>query len=301
MAQRGSYSFEVDAAGRVAVNTDNLHRLRRLFRDGAIIDEAWGPGDPWDPLVPGVPGDFDHGSWHILCHLAAGAGVYSTSKGLAWVAITHDASKDLYAATVSFKDGAEVRTLRLDATPARELLGGAKLLGFVEGASLGHVTARGRPDDDKRWRRADFDQDVSSEADGGTVWEHWCTTRDIHAWSAMGSSVLGAYLELVSLLGGRFVAAVARGRREHDHPTQLAGLVKAGLLTREEATWDVKPVPIPEAAQKLIYEARPADWLAAAPLLPLDATRAPSYCMFQRRIDRWSTAAQVAADLAGIS
>ena len=76
--------------------------------------------------------------------------------------------------------------------------------------------------------------------------------------------------------------------------------MKSGLLTRDEAIWNVKPLPIPEPAQNLIYEARPADWLSAAPLLPLDPNRAPSYCMFQRRIDRWSDSAAVNADLARI-
>jgi hypothetical protein len=103
----------------------------------------------------------------------------------------------------------------------------------------------------------------------------------------------------VSALGGRFVAAVARGRREHEHPRQLAALVRAGLLTREEATWDVRPVPIPEQAQRLLYEARPEEWIRAAALLPFDAGRAPQYFMFERRIDRWSKAADVKRDLDG--
>jgi hypothetical protein len=103
-------------------------------------------------------------------------------------------------------------------------------------------------------------------------------------------------LTLVSRLGGRYVAAVARGRREHDHPTQLVALVKAGLLTCDEASWNVSPEPIPQSAQDLLYEARPANALQAAELLPftLDAQK---YFMFQRRISRWSQTDDVRRDL----
>ena len=114
-------------------------------------------------------------------------------------------------------------------------------------------------------------------------------------WSSgIGTSVLTAYLTLVSLLGGRFVAAVARGRREHGHPLQLVALVKAGLLTTEEALWDVTPEPIPQVAQNQLYEARPADAFAAAASLAFPALR---YYMFQRRIRRWSKTADVKKDL----
>ena len=108
--------------------------------------------------------------------------------------------------------------------------------------------------------------------------------------------MLEAYLTLVSCLGGHFVAAVARGRREHSHPRQLAALVESGLLTTAEATWDVMPDPIPRAAQNLLYEARPADALAASELLPF-TTGTQRYFMFQRRIRRWSKVASVKRDL----
>ena len=134
------------------------------------------------------------------------------------------------------------------------------------------------------------------DGDGGPVWEHWSTTRDIRSSSVIGTSVLEAYLTLVSCVGGRFVAAIARGRREHSHPRQLAALVESGLLTTAEATWDVMPDPIPGAAQNLLYEARPADALAASELLPF-TTGTQRYFMFQRRIRRWSKVASVKRDL----
>ena len=50
------------------------------------------------------------------------------------------------------------------------------------------------------------------------------------------------------------------------------------------------------AAQDLLYEARPADALAASELLPFTEGR-QRYFMFQRRIRRWSQAEDVKRDL----
>jgi hypothetical protein len=108
--------------------------------------------------------------------------------------------------------------------------------------------------------------------------------------------VLRAYLALVSVLGGRFVAAVARGRREHEHPRHLAALVKAGLLDEQEALWATSPVAITPAAERLLLEARPATSLAAVEQLAWDDGE-PRYYMFDRRIARWSTSAAVQRDL----
>jgi hypothetical protein len=72
--------------------------------------------------------------------------------------------------------------------------------------------------------------------------------------------------------------------------------VKAGLLTAEEAMWDVMPEPIPRAVQDLLYEARPADALTASASLPFVPDR-QTYFMFQRRIRRWSKADDVKRDL----
>jgi len=291
MPQRGTYGFETGDGGRLLDNAANLERLRRLFRDGAIIDGEFGPGNP---------GDFDNGSWHILCHLAGGTGVFGGPDDPTWAAITHEPAADRYRATVSFKDGGATRTVPIGEAGATARLSGRPLAGFVEGSSVGHIAARNvrdAPSAFNGWPRQMFDQPASDgSSDGGTVWEQWCVTRDIRPSSAIGDSALRAYLTLVSVLGGRFVAAVARGRREHEHPRHLSALVKAGALTRDEALWDVMPHPIPDAAERRLLEARPADSVQAAGLLAWDP-REPRYYMFPRRIDRWSRSDQVRADL----
>lgn len=290
MGNRGSYNFEVGQNGALCDSDGNKCKLRDLFRDSRIIDGNWGPGDP---------GDFDHGSWHILCHLAAGSGVLNTPFGRAWCGITYVPTNDTYEATITCRQDGVLRTLPLKGTAGTSLANGAQCLGFIEGTSLGHVTARGVVDSATAfngWTRQSFDQDLSSSNDGGTVWEHWVTTRDIRPTNATGTSVLEAYLTLVCHLGGRFVAAVGRGRREHDHPRQLVALVKSGFLTVEEATWNVSPDPIPKAPQDLLYEARPADSLVASELLPFSEQH-QRYFMFERRIRQWSKAEDVRKDL----
>lgn len=286
MPRRGTYQFEVTGDGHLVDNDDNLERLRKLFRDGDIIGGAWGPGND---------GDFDEGSWHILCHLAGGSGVYRRPAGLAWVSITYAGTADRYEATVT----ADGRTLRLGTPAGDAALDGATLIGYLEGTSEGHVLARDVHDPAgsfNGWLRQAFDQDVTSTDEGGNVWEHWCPTRDLRPTNAVGDSLLRAWLCLVSRLGGQFVAAVARGRRGHDHPTQLCALVKAGVCTREDALWDATPSPIPPDAQALLYEQRPVDSLAAAAKLAwVDGAR--RYFMFRRGIGEWSTRAYVERDL----
>ncbi len=247
----------------------------------------------------GNDGDFDNGSWHILCHLAGGSGVLNTAAGRGWCGITHVPANDVYQATITYRRNGVAITVPLGAPEGAALANGAACLGFIEGSSVGHIAARGVNDASNAfngWPRQTFDKDVSSDEDGGTVWEQWSTTRDIRASSAIGTSVLKAYLTLVSRLGGRFVASVARGRREHNHPKQLVALVKAGFLTSDDATWDVMPDSIPRAAQDLLYEARPADALAASESLPFTSGD-QHYFMFQRRIRRWSRSADVRRDL----
>jgi hypothetical protein len=289
MPTRGSYGFAIDRNGALVDNASNMEKLRRLFRDGAIVDGNFGPGRY---------GDFDHGSWHILCHLTAGTGVLETPSGHAWCAITHVPASDTYRATITYRRNASIVTVPVANGEGAALANGARCVGFIEGSSAGHIFARGVNDASDAfngWPRQSFDKDASSDQTGGTVWELWSATRDIRSSSAIGTSVLKAYLTLVSRLGGRFVAAVARGRRVHNHPAQLVALVEAGLLTTEEATWDVMPEQISRAAQDLLQEARPADALAAAESLPFSRRR-QHYFMFQRRIGHWSTVEDVKQD-----
>ena len=291
MTGRGSYGFVVaDDRKSLVDSTVNLEKLQRLFRDGDIIGRNWGPG---------APRDFDNGSWHILCHLAGASGVLTTESGRACCGITHVSTTDRYQATITFGQADRVSTLELSSAAGSRLADRADRLGFIEGSSRGHISARGirdAPDAFNGWQRQRFDKDVSSGENGGTVWEHWATTRDIRPSSAVGTSVLRAYLTLVSVLGGRFVAAVARGRRQYSHPTQLAALVRAGVVSTEEATWDTTPEPIPQGVQDLLYEARPADALTASESLPFTAG-AQRYFMFSRGIGEWSRAVDVRRDL----
>ena len=290
MPVRGTYAFETNASDLVVDNASNLEKLRKLFRDDQIIGGQWGPGNP---------GDFDHGAWHILCHLAGGIGVADTNEGRAWCGLTHVPAHDTYIASIAFRRAGALQTSAVSSAEGMAVASSAKWLGFIEGSSCGRISARGvrdAPTAFNHWPRQMFDQPITSAADGGTVWEHWSTTRDVRPSDKFGSAVLAAYLTLISHLGGRFIAAVARGRREHSHPVQLVALVKAGLLTPAEALWDVTPDPIPQAAQDLLYEARPADTLTAASELAFPAA-AQRYYMFSRRIDRWNDTARVKRDL----
>ncbi len=290
MPTRGTYNFETDNNGMLVDNPANMEKVRALFRDAGIINGGWGPGNF---------GDFDNGSWHILCHLAGGSGVLNTRSGRAWCGITHVPANDTYAATITFNDNGAASTVPLASSEGVALANGAEVLGYIEGSSVGHIAARGvndPPNAFNRWPRQSFDKEADSDQDGGTVWEHWCTTRDIRPTSAIGTSVVKAYTTLVSRLGGRYIAAVARGRREHNHPKQLAALVKAGLLTSADATWDITPDPIPRPAQELLYEARPAEALEAVESLPF-TPGSQRYFMFERRIRRWSAADEVKRDL----
>ena len=258
MPNRGTYQFDVQANGNLVNSVENLELARRLFRDGDIISGLWGPGRR---------GDFNYGGWHCLCHLAAGAGVFQLGTGFLWVAITHAGNVDKYLATVSARESDRtLRTVELNSTEGRILLNQANLLGYVEGTSLGHVSARNvqdPPDAFNSWPRQAFDRAGGSNEQGGTVWEHWCTTRDLRVTNTIGDSVLRAYLTLVSTLGGEFVATIARGRRSYNHPEQLCALVKAGFIAREDALWDSMPYEIPLPEERLFNEARPADSLRA--------------------------------------
>lgn len=293
MPNRGTYQFDVQANGNLVNSVENLELARRLFRDGDIISGRWGPGRS---------GDFDHGGWHCLCHLAAGAGVYQSGSGYLWVAITHAGNEDKYLATVSCRESDRtVRTFDLDSAEGDNLLNQANLLGYVEGTSTGHILARNVQDPPgafNSWPRQNFEPtEGSNEQGGGTVWEHWCTTRDLRETDAIGDSVLQAYLTLVSTLGGEFVATVARGRRSYNHPEQLCALVKAGFIAREDALWDTRPHEIPRPEELLFQEARPADCLQAVESLTWTPSGGRRYFMFSRRISSWSDKSSVESDL----
>ena len=289
---RGSYGFDIQSSGNLIDNAYNLERIRALFRDGAIISQKWGPGDP---------GDFDNGGWHSLCHLAGASAVFKSPLKYFWVGLTHVESIDRYKATVSYLGASgEAGMMDLASDAGRSLLASSVLLGYVEGTSEGHISARSIIDPPERfngWKRQDFDRPAKGDKkEGGTVWEHWCTTRDLRPTNAVGDSVLRAYLTLVSFLGGEFVTLVIRGRRLYNHPDQLCALVKAGFVTREEALCDLRPSEIPRSAEDLFKEARPVDSLRAVEQLAWPAPPAHGYFMFKRAIKQFSDRSRVEAD-----
>lgn len=288
---RGTFEFEVTASGDLVDSLENVERLRRLWLDRAMING--------DDLGPGDEGDFDDGAWHVACHLVGAGGVRRSREGrLLWLEISHDPTRDEYFGSVSEGADQGVRTHRLDSPRARHLIDGSELLGFVEGNSIGRISARDAQDPRDRfngWTRQQFNQPIDSDQDGGKVWEHWCTVRNIRSSHRIGSSVLRAFVSLVSALGDRFVPTVTRGRRDYGHPKQLCAMVRAGLTSEASATWSTAPDAIPAAVEPELLQATPADALAAASRLSWNTP--PRYYMFGRRIGSWSDSASVREDL----
>lgn len=278
---RGSFGFEVTPDGDLLNDARNVERLRRLWLDpDLLVGNDLGPGDR---------GDFDHGAWHVSCHLLGAGGVRRSADGeLQWLEVSHDGARDEYFASVTVKEGGRAVTHRLDSAPGREAIEGSALLGFVEGNSTGRISARGVQDAPAAfnlWRRQDFDRPAGSKEDGGKVWEHWCTTRDIRTGSRAGTSVLTAYVSLVAALGDRFPASVARGRTVYGHPRQLAAMVRAGFVGRASALWSGAPEALPARAATLLDEADPRAALEAAEILAW--SNVPKYYMYRRRMGRW--------------
>ena len=289
--ERGTYKFEASENGDLTNNAANVELLRKLWRDRRVIaDENLGPGDP---------GDFDFGAWHVACHLAGGCGVRERADGsLSWLQISHDGSRDRYFASVTVLDGRNGYTVPTQSAEGISLLRKSQLLGFVEGTSTGRTSARfvnDPPNLFNLWRRQDFDQPPGSDEDGGRVWEHWCTLRDIRPEHAIGTSVLTAFVALAAALGDRFIATVARGRREYGHPAQLKEMVASGLVDRKSALWEGTPMAIPSNLEAVLEDADPATSLKAAK--SFDWSKPPRYYMFARKIAGWSKSADVARDL----
>jgi len=289
--KRGTFNFEVTVEGSLVDIPENVETLRRLWLDRTFINGS--------NLGPGNAGDFDYGAWHVSCHVTGAGGVRQAADGrLLWLEISYDRNPDLYYASLTAETSGRVSTYRLGSPEANALLQGSKLLGFVEGNSTGHISARRVNDPPTRfnnWPRQDFDQPVDSSSEGGKVWEHWCTLRDIRPSCAIANSILSAYVSLVAALGDQFPPTVARGRRDYSHPIQLCTFVRAGFTSKESATWNTIPTAIPAAGEKLLLEARPVDALAA--VKQLSWVDPPRYYMFSRRISRWSSTSDVKQDL----
>jgi hypothetical protein len=291
---RGSFGFEVSGEGAILDTAANVERLGGLWLDRSrIAGELLGDGDP---------GDFDFGAWHIACHLVAASGVRRAADGrLLWLEVSHNSTDDGYTAAVTARDGDGISTWPISTDEGRRLLACSTLLGFVEGNSVGRISARGIDDPPtlfNGWRRQDFDQPTDLTKDGGRVWEHWCTTRDIRSSSRIGISVLSAYLSLVANLRDLFPAVVARGRSGYSHPAQLCALVESGFIGEPAALSDLIPTEIPPTCESLLLHATPVLSLQAAEAL--DWQDPPRYYMFARRIDQWCPAAVIRDQLSAL-
>jgi hypothetical protein len=273
---RGSFGFEVDASGTLLSNAHNVDALRRMWSDRTLVSDV-GPG-----VGP-------TGAWHVACHIVAAGCVRRAQDGaLLWLEISHLSVDDRYGATLTHRKGNEAETLPLE--DATRFLSQSKLLGFVEGNSEGHITARGVSDPPGRfgiYQRQNYDHLAGEAGSGGRVWEHWCTTRDLEATSPLSVSLLMAYVQLCHAAGDLFAPTVARGRRTYGHPEQLRAMIAAGFTSQSSATWPITPKPIPRPAELRLQEAVATEAFAAADSLAWSED-GPRYYMYARKIGDWA-------------
>jgi hypothetical protein len=270
-------SFQVDERGAVIANDANVDALRNL----------WSSRPAGMPVGPGVS---DTGAWHVACHLLAAGCVRRTSGGeLLWLEISHVPTNDTYAATVTHGAAGEATTVPLSTSEAHQLLQDSSLVGFVEGTSEGHITARGVQDPPGRfgpWARQNYDRPAGDPGQGGRVWEHWCTTRDLAPDSQFSRALLTAYLQLCNAAGDLFAPTVARGRVDYGPPEQLNAMIDAGFTTQASASWATTPRQVEAEAELLLEEATAKDALQA--IQRLSWADEPIYFMYARRISQWA-------------
>lgn len=283
MKTRGEYNFEIDVKGKILPNQANLQKLRALLLDRKLInDEILGPGDHEDYLI---------GSWHIFCHLTAACAVFKKRNNYIWTEISHVPLIDEYITTVTVDSSQEtVCSFPLYSSVGQKIIHDAKLLGFIEGTSFGHISAidvQDKPEDFNKNYRQEYDNDELSMKEGGRVWEHWVVTRDISEKSHIGSSILQAYLEMLSICGGIYSGIVGRSRSDYHHPEQLKALKTAGLLNVEEVLFDITPKSIPQSSALKIFSANPKICLETVKDFSWDLNKV-SFFMFQRKIDKWN-------------
>lgn len=292
MSRRGSYKFEIDDGGRIVHSVENAELLRRLLLDWDIIGGYGGPG----------ANRGDGGSWHGFCHLAAAAGSFRTpEKCGAWVGIVFDPDVRQYRACACFDHESRVHTYPLQSPDTKELLRNCTWCGYIEGASRGHILDRNAHDPGDPGihdRRQDYDHEVDSMNDGGPVWEFWTASRNIADPCSLGHGLVNEYLALLSVLGGRFASVVARGRAESEygHLKQLGAMVNAGLITRDEALWDILPAPIPRDIELTLHEALPTNFAMAASVL-VKTTREAVYYMYARKLASFASAVRCAHEI----
>ena len=277
--QRGAFNFLVNETGNLIDCPENIDALKRLWLDRTLISRS--------NLGPGVR---EGEAWHISCHLVAAGCVKRSRNGqLLWLEISHDGESDRYYASVTTSENGNINTMQIDSSQGNELVEGSTLLGFVEGTSVGRISAKGiddSPESFNGYMRQRYDSTPGSTSQGGKTWEHWCTTRNFSASSDVGSSVLSAYIKLTAVSGDLFPATVARGRTQFGHPRQLDAMIVAGFTTEESASWQTEPVPIPRDIELRLQKATPADAFGAIELLEWNDIE-PRYYMFERKIRNW--------------
>jgi|GEM_PF-1921540 len=289
---RGTYGFEAAEDGYILDTSKNVELLRKMWLGRELVEGYY--------LGPGDPGDFTYGAWHSSCHLTGANGVLKNKKGkLLFLEISFDQIKMDYFASVTIREGSQAVTYRLDSAEGRAVTEDAVLAGFVEGNSQGGISAKFSNDPPNlfnSWRRQDFDMPVNSLEDGGKVWEHWCTLRDLRDTCSIATLVISAYISLVSVLSDKFPAIVIRGRRDYCHPEQLCAMVQAGFVDKKSALIDIMPVEIPAKVEAKLKTSDPVRGLESIEALEWPEKKL-TYYMYARKIKSWSTAKEVAADL----
>lgn len=282
MTLRGTYKFEVDGYGDILYSKNNVELLRKLWLDREVINSK--------ELGPGDEEEFENGAWHIACHLVAACGVRRSNNGdLIWLEISYNPTAKLYEPTLTVRENGVINTFQIFSTQAQNYLNDSELLGFVEGTSEGRISAKGIKDSENSFAgnpRQKYDQSPGSIEEGGRVWEHWSTTRDVRVSSNIGSSVLNSYVALVAVCGDKFAPTVARGRIDYFHPEQLNAMIKAGFTSLASAQINIQPMIIPKDIDLLLQEAKPEVYFEA--IEKLDWNKPIKYYMFKRRIDRWN-------------
>lgn len=275
-----TYSFQRNSQDRLAESEYNLQAIRRLFLDWDIIQDDGGEG-----AARG-----DGGAWHGTCHLVA-AGILGVQKNrrLAWFEVGWDKKQGRYEAQVVLEDETGIRIENITGR-GESWADEMQIVAYVEGNSCGSISNTAAVDpgnSDEIDRRQDYNRvPMDFESDGGKVWEHWCTTRDIKSSGGIGEQVLRAYLTLLAVGGTEFAATVLRGRPYCGHPAQLKACIEAGLVTKEDVSWPESPEPIPINAQLLFQYSDPFLSFAACRRLPL-GNKGRQYFMFQRCLHLW--------------
>lgn len=289
MPLRGSYNFDINNSGDIVNSVDNTELLRKLWLDRKILS--------FGDLGPGDPGDFDNGAWHSSCHLVGASGVCRDINGnLSLLEISYNQETCLYEPSLTLREGNEILTININSALAQENLHHSKIVGFVEGTSEGRISARGVADRSELFNnnpRQEYDQEPDSPKEGGRVWEHWCTLRDIRTSSQIATSILSAYVSLTSVLGDKFPAMVLRGRKDYGHPMQLCAMVQAGFISKETTLLDLTPKQIPFNVGMKFKTANPKEELEGIELLEWSGNEL-SYYMYTRKINSWCNSNYIA-------